>query len=154
MGIGPSNTQGSRLSFTGSYRHTIDAKGRLIVPARMRDELGDNVVLSTWLDGCIALWSQAGWEEIEALLRRQPNNSRAARAFVRKVAKSAHSEEVDRQGRITVSGALRSEAGITRDVVVNGAINRAELWSPERWDEQEQQVEEGSLEALADQLDF
>src|SRR5688572_29337139 len=91
------------LSFTGEFRHTIDAKGRLIVPSRMRDELsGEDVVLTRWLEDCIALWSQQGWHEMEVRLREAGSSSRDARNFVRMVSSSAHIDEVDKQGRITV----------------------------------------------------
>jgi MraZ protein len=142
-------------SFTGEFRHSIDAKGRLIVPSRLRPNLdNDEVVLTRWLENCIALWSSAGWEEIEARLREQGSSSAAARAFVRSVASSAYRDQIDKQGRISVPQHLRELAGIDRDVVVIGALNRAEIWSPDRWNEQQEQVEEGRLEELAQELNF
>ena len=142
-------------SFMGEFRHSIDAKGRLIVPSRLRPALaGDEVVLSRWLDKCIALWSAQGWQEIEVQLRAQGSSNAAARAFVRSVAASAHADEIDKQGRISVPQHLREIAGIDRDVVVTGALNRAEIWSVERWNEQQEQVEEGRLEELAAELNF
>ena len=146
--------QGRGLSFTGEFRHTIDAKGRLIVPSRLREEVGDAVVLSKWLDGCVALWSATGWQDIEERLREQGSSSAAARAFVRLVAASAHPDQVDRQGRVTVPQTLRDYAGITRDTVVIGALNHGELWSPDRWQQQQSSVEEGRLEELASELNF
>lgn len=140
------------MSFTGEFRHTIDAKGRLIVPSRMRDELGDQVMLSRWLDDCIAIWSLEEWAAIEAKLRSQKSGSKAARTLVRKIAGSAHLDDVDRQGRITVPAHLREIAGITRDVLVVGALNRAELWDPATY--QATEMEEGQLEELAEDLDF
>lgn len=142
-------------SFTGEFRHAIDAKGRLIVPARLRPGLdGDPIVLTRWLDNCIAVWSAAGWDRIEARLREQGSSSPAARSFVRVVAASAHRDEIDKQGRISVPQHLRELAGIDRDVVVIGALDHAEIWAPQRWDEQQQQVEEGRLEELAAELNF
>jgi MraZ protein len=140
------------LSFTGEFRHTIDAKGRLIVPSRMRDELGEDVMLSRWLDDCIAIWSLDEWSAIEAKLRSQKSGSRAARVLVRKIAGSAHPDKVDKQGRINVPAHLREIAGIKRDVLVVGALNRAELWDPATY--QQEQIEEGRLEELAEDLDF
>lgn len=140
------------MSFTGEFRHTIDVKGRLIVPARMRDELGEQVVLSRWLDPCIAIWSPAEWEAIELKLRAQKSGSSAARRLVRKIAGSAHEDTVDKQGRVIVPAHLREIAGITRDVVVVGALNRAEIWNPDRYAAEE--LEEGQLEELAEELDF
>ena len=123
------------MSFTGEYRHTIDTKGRLIVPSRLRDELVEGrVVLTTWPDGCIALWSGAGWQEFEAKLLTQRAGSQNNRKVVRTFAASAFTDEVDRQGRISVPSHLREQAGIDKDVVVVGALDHAELWAPDRLD--------------------
>ena len=143
------------MSFTGEYRHTIDVKGRLIVPSRLRDELeNDTVVLTKYLNGCIGMWSGAGWRSFEAQLREQRKTDERARAFVRAIAAGAHTDQVDRQGRIQVPQPLREHAGITRDVVVTGALSHAELWSPERWAQEQAKVEEGRLDELAAGLDF
>lgn len=143
------------MSFMGRFRHTIDAKGRLIVPSRMRDELaGDRVVLSWWFEDCIAIWSETGWSEIEARLRGQGQSSSAARKIVRKVAGSAHAEEVDKQGRVMVPQTLREQAGITRDAVIVGALTHGEIWDPHRYEEGNEQVDEGQLEELAEGLNF
>ena len=140
------------MSFTGEFRHTIDAKGRLIVPSRMRDELGEEVVLSRWLDPCIAIWSRSEWAQIEAKLRAQKSGSSAARRLIRKIAGSAHEDTVDKQGRVIVPAHLREAAGLTRDVVIVGALDRAEVWNPDRYAAEE--LEEGQLEELAEDLDF
>lgn len=138
------------MSFTGEFRHTVDVKGRLIVPSRMRDVLsGGQVVLTRWLEDCIAMWSQGGWEEIQSKLLAAGSSSPAARNFVRMVSSSAHIDEVDKQGRISVPQRLREMAGITRDVVVIGALNRGEIWAPERWQEQRDSVDEARFSELA-----
>jgi MraZ protein len=138
----------------GEYRHSIDAKGRLIVPSRLRPPLaGDKVVLSYWLDGGIALWSAEGWEAIEARLLAQGRGSAGARATVRTIASSAYEDEIDSQGRITVPPQLRQRAGIDRDVVVIGVLDHAEIWAPERFDEMQQAaLEPGALEAAVEEL--
>ena len=140
------------MSFTGEFRHTIDAKGRLIVPARMRLELGEEVMVSRWLDPCIAIWSMEEWHDIEMKLRAQKSGSAAARRLTRKIAGSAHPDTVDKQGRVIVPAHLREAAGITRDVVIVGALNRVEVWHPDRYAAEE--LEEGQLEELAEDLDF
>ena len=139
------------MSFTGEYRHTIDAKGRLIVPSRMRDELQEGVVLVKWFDGCIAMFSESEWGHIEEGLMAQGNTSPKARNVARRVASSAHRDEVDKQGRVNVPDRLREHAGIARDCMVVGVVKRAEIWNPERWNEQQSQ---GELEDLAEELDF
>lgn len=143
------------MSFTGEFRHTVDVKGRLIVPSRMRDELsGDRVVLTRWLEDCIAIWSADGWAEMEARLRALGSSSPRARRFVRWVASSAHIDEVDKQGRITVPQRLREKAALKRDVVVIGALNHGEIWSPERWEQHNEVTDEQQLAELAEGLDF
>ena len=141
-------------SFLGQYRHSIDTKGRLIVPARLRPALaGDEVVLTPWLESCIAMWSAEGWAEIEAKLRAQANASPQSRSFVRQVASSAHYDEIDKQGRISVPTNLREIAGIDQEVVVIGALTRAEIWDAARWDEiNENAGAEGRLEELAREM--
>lgn len=142
------------MSFTGEFRHTIDSKGRLIVPSRLRNELEDDrVVLAKWPDGCVALWSGPGWRELEEQMRELGRSDRATRQVVRTIAASAHQDEVDRQGRINVPQPLRNHADITRDVVIVGALDHGEIWSPERWDQQ-QAESEGRLDELVQSLNF
>jgi MraZ protein len=141
-------------SFKGEYRHSIDAKGRLIVPSRLRPPLaGDKVVLSYWLDGGIALWSGEGWDAIEARLLAQGRGSATARSLLRRIASSAYEDEIDSQGRIQVPPQLRQEAGIDRDVVVIGVLDHAEIWAPDKYDEMKQiALEPGVLEAAVEEL--
>jgi MraZ protein len=143
------------LSFTGEYRHTIDAKGRLIVPSRLRDELPNDrkVFLGQYFTGCVGIWWGEGWARLEADLVNLKRSSPESRRWVRVFSSSVHQDEVDKQGRVTVPAALRDYAGIDRDVVVLGAIDHGELWSPERW-EQEKALDEGGLDALAEHVDF
>ncbi|MGH2693610.1 MAG: division/cell wall cluster transcriptional repressor MraZ [Actinomycetota bacterium] len=142
------------MSFTGEFRHTMDAKGRLIVPSRMRDEfIGDIVVLTKWLDQCVAMWSQEGWTELERMLRALPQSDARARTIVRVVAGSASPDEIDRQGRINVPLPLREYAGVDRDVVLVGLFNRAEIWNPERLAEQQAHGEQ-RMEELVEGLNF
>jgi MraZ protein len=143
------------LSFTGEFRHTIDAKGRLIVPSRLRDELDDDhLVLTPWMNGCIALWSGPGWRELEAALKEQRRSDTGARSFVRGIAASAHQDTVDKQGRITVPQHLRDWAEIGKDVVVSGALDHGEIWSPDKWAGEKANFEPERLDELARDLNF
>lgn len=152
MGESSTQEQGRRLSFTGEFRHTIDEKGRLIVPSRHRFELEeDKVVLTVWFDKAIALWSGEHWRNLEQRLLEQSRSNPGSRAFVRSVASSAHQDVVDKQGRIQVPQELRDWAGITRECVVVGDLDHAEIWNPDQWDRQKAQV---SLDDLAEQLSF
>jgi MraZ protein len=122
------------LSFTGEFRHTIDAKGRLIVPARMRDEItDDSIVLVMSPEGCIDLFSGDRWADHEAKLLDQRRSNPAARTVIRRIAASAHPDRIDRQGRMTIPPHLRAHAGIEREVLVAGSFDHAEIWSPSRW---------------------
>lgn len=138
----------------GEFRHSVDAKGRLIVPSRMREELGERVVLSRWLEDCIAIWSQDSWAEIVGMLRAQGSSSQDARMFRRLVMASAFEEELDRQGRVLIAPKLRDIAGISKDAVVAGDIDHVEVWSPENWEARQAEVAEGRLEELAEGLNF
>jgi len=141
------------LSFTGEFRHTIDAKGRLIVPSRMRDELdGDHAVLVTYLDGCIALFSQDGFRRFEERLMALERSREESRALIRTMGAGTHEDEVDKQGRITVPPKLREYAGIERDVVISGAFDHAEIWNPQTYAEKE--LDEQGLNARAQELSF
>jgi MraZ protein len=143
------------LSFTGEFRHTLDAKGRLIVPSRLRDELeNDHLVLTLWPDGCIAMWSGPGWRVLEGALLEQRRSDPNARAVVRAIAASAHQDTVDRQGRITVPQHLREWADVTKEVVVAGALDHGEIWSPEKWQAERSNFEPGRLDELARELNF
>lgn len=144
------------MPFTGTYRHTIDSKGRLIVPSRLRDQLEqDQVVLTVWPDGCISMWSGDGWRRLQDKLLAQRQSSPKSRAAVRQIASMAHADEVDKQGRITVPQNLRDHAQITRDVVVTGALDHGEIWSPERWQHvQSSDADQGGLDASFEHLDL
>jgi MraZ protein len=131
------------LSFTGEFRHTIDAKGRLILPARMRAEISnDRVVLVMSPEGCIDLYPEERWARHEAKLLEQRRTNPAARTVIRRIAASAHPDRIDGQGRMTVPPHLRNHAGIERDVLVVGSFDHAEIWSPGRWQEDQPSEEE------------
>ncbi len=119
--------------FMGEYSHSIDAKGRLIVPSKFREQLGNEFVVTKGLDGCLFVYSNAEWQRIEENLREKPLTSKDARMFVRFFFAGAASCEVDKQGRILLPANLREYAGIERDVVSLGVYSRVEIWSKERY---------------------
>ena len=121
--------------FMGEYSHSIDAKGRLIIPSRFRDELGDEFILTKGLDGCLSIYPQQEWAEFEQKLRALPLTSKNARTFTRFFVASAAPWELDKQGRILVPAPLREYAGLEKDVVLTGNINRIEIWSKRKWSE-------------------
>ena len=143
------------MSFTGEYQHSIDTKGRLIVPSKLRDELSDDqVVLTIWPEGCVSFWSGEGWVRLEEQLLEQRRSNSKARSTVRAIAASAHTDRVDRQGRIGIPPRLREYAGITKDVVVIGALDHGEIWSPERWRPEHAKADEGGLDELFGELNL
>lgn len=143
------------MDFTGEFRHSIDAKGRLIVPSSLREPLGRPVRLSRWLDNCIAVWSEEGWDRIVGQLQEQARSNPKTRRFVRQFTSSTSPEEIDKQGRVSVSQKLRDLAGIDKNTVVIGALDHVELWDPERWAQHEADTAPGeSFDDLASGLDF
>jgi MraZ protein len=121
--------------FKGTYRHRIDAKGRLPVPAVFRRALGgEATVVVTLLDQCLAVYPQAEWARLEEQLRALPAFSRQVKALTRLLLSRAAECEIDVQGRILLAPALRASADLGRDAVVVGVLNRFEIWSPDSWD--------------------
>ncbi len=120
--------------FMGEYNHTIDAKGRVIVPSRFREALGDEFVVTKGLDGCLFVYDEKEWAAFEEKLKSLPITNKDARAFVRFFLAGAACVEVDKQGRILLPGSLREFAGLAKDVVLIGVGSRIEVWSKERWE--------------------
>ena len=121
--------------FMGEYSHTIDAKGRLIIPSKFREQLGEEFVLTKGLDGCLSIYPNDEWADFEEKLRALPLTNKNARTFSRFFVAGATSCELDKQGRILVPATLREFAGLEKDVVLTGNINRIEIWSKEKWNE-------------------
>jgi MraZ protein len=137
--------------FKGTYRHRIDAKGRLPIPAAFRRGLGDAVaVVVTQLDQCLAAYPPAEWARLEAQLATLPSFSKPVKALTRLLASRAADCELDVQGRILLPPALRAAVGLQRDAVVIGVLNRFEIWTPEGWDafvrESEQLLDDASID--------
>ena len=120
--------------FMGEYNHTIDAKGRLIIPSKFREALGDEFVVTKGMDGCLFVFDNSEWQAFEAKLRSLPMIDKEARQFTRYFLAGAASLEVDKQGRILLPAVLREFADITKDAVLVGVGNRVEIWSKDRWE--------------------
>ena len=101
--------------FMGEYNHSVDAKGRLIVPSKFREQLGNEFVVTKGLDGCLFVYSQEEWKRIEESLREKPLTSKDARKFMRFFFAGAANCEVDKQGRILLPANLREYAGIDKE---------------------------------------
>ena len=119
--------------FMGEYNHTIDAKGRLIIPSKFREALGNEFVLTKGLDGCLFVFPMKEWEAFEEKLRSLPLIDKNARKFSRFFLAGASTCELDKQGRILVPGTLREFAQMDKEVVLTGMLDRIEVWSKEQW---------------------
>lgn len=119
--------------FMGEYNHSIDTKGRLIVPAKFREQLGDKFIITKGLDGCLFVYSKEEWQRIEESLKEKPLTSKDAKKFLRFFFAGACECEVDKQGRILIPGNLREYAMIEKDIVSVGVFSRVEIWSKERY---------------------
>jgi MraZ protein len=121
--------------FLGTYAPKLDEKGRIILPAKFRDELEGGVVLTRGQDRCIYVFSTREFEELHERMRQAPVTSKQARDYMRVFLSGAHAETPDKQHRVTIPPALRAYAGLGRDLAVIGAGSRAEIWDAEAWDE-------------------
>ena len=119
--------------FMGEYNHTIDAKGRLIIPSKFREVLGEEFVITKGLDGCLFVYDNQEWNAFEEKLKALPLNKKDNRQFVRFFLAGAAEVEVDKQGRILLPANLREYAGIDKEVVSVGVFSRVEIWSKERY---------------------
>lgn len=119
--------------FMGEYSHTIDAKGRLIVPSKFRELLGNEFVVTKGLDGCLFVYPNQEWNSIEEKFRNIPLTTKDARKFSRFFFAGAAVCEVDKQGRILLPQVLCEFADLQKDIVLVGVLSRIEIWSRERW---------------------
>ena len=120
--------------FMGEFDHTTDPKGRLIVPSKFREELGDTFVVTKGLDGCLLAYAKPEWDRVTTGLRELSLVNKNGRQFIRFFFAGAAEIEMDKQGRILIPEKLREFAGITKDVVSVGADNKLEIWSKDRYE--------------------
>ena len=132
--------------FMGEYAHNIDKKGRIIIPAKFREELGDHVIITRGLDGCLAVYTKEQWETIYEQLMKLPSTKKDARMFVRMMTSKAAECEIDAQGRVLIPSPLVKLAELVKECMVLGAANHVEVWSRERWEP----VDEEATDAFED----
>jgi MraZ protein len=123
------------MMFMGEYNHTVDTKGRLIIPSKFRELLGEEFIVTKGLDGCLFVFPQNEWNAFEEKLRTLPLTQKGARQFTRFFVAGATPCELDKQGRILLPATLREFAGLDKDVVLAGMLNRIEIWSKAKWTE-------------------
>ncbi|ETA74908.1 division/cell wall cluster transcriptional repressor MraZ [Ligilactobacillus equi] len=137
----------------GEFQHNMDQKGRLIIPAIIRQEVGTQVVLTRGMDGCLYGYPASEWEKLSQQLAELPLTSKQNRAFVRFFYAAAVESEFDKQGRVIISQALRTYAGLEKECIVVGMFNHLEIWSKSRWDEFNRQTA-ASFDELAENMEF
>ena len=137
--------------FIGEYRHNLDAKGRVIVPAKFREQLTNSIILTRGLDGCITVYTHEQWQKIYEELKRLPNTKKEARMYIHMLTAKAAEVEIDKQGRILIPTSLIEEANIDKASVIVGAFDHIEIWSADRWDAYYEKASE-SFEDIAESL--
>ncbi len=118
----------------GEYQHTIDDKGRMIIPAKFREELGSRFIVTRGLDNCLFVYPESEWRIIEQKLKSLPFTRSDARAFTRFFFSGAIECELDKQGRVNIPANLRQYSQLLKDCVVIGVSNRVEIWSKDVWE--------------------
>lgn len=117
----------------GEYEHSLDAKSRLIMPVKLRNDIGEKFIITKGLDGCLFVFSQTEWSNFESKLKELPLTNKNARDFVRFFLSGATECEIDKQGRFLIVNNLRTYANIEKEVIIIGVGTRIEIWNKEKW---------------------
>lgn len=120
--------------FIGEYHHTIDEKGRIIIPVKFREELGYNFIITRGIENCLYVYSKENWAKITDKLNSLPFTKKDARTFNRFFMSGATDVELDKQGRVNISSPLIDYANLSKDCVIIGTGDRLEVWSQESWE--------------------
>ncbi|MDD2716016.1 MAG: division/cell wall cluster transcriptional repressor MraZ [Candidatus Wallbacteria bacterium] len=139
--------------FSGEYTHNIDQKGRLILPSRFREQLGDKFVVNYGLDSCLVIFSLDEWRKYLDKLSSLSDRKSENRQFLRVILSGKCEVETDSLGRFTIPLNLREKAGITKEVVIIGAGTKIEIWSKENWEPYFREAIE-NYEKNAEKIDF
>lgn len=137
---------------TGEFNHSIDTKGRLIIPSKFRENLGENFVITKGLDGCLFLYPDSEWKIFEEKLRTLPLTNKDARIFTRFFLGSAVDGGLDKQGRVLISSALRNFANLEKEVVLVGVLDRVEIWDKAKWEENNTAIED-NMDDIASRME-
>lgn len=139
------------LMFMGEYAHQLDNKGRLIIPAKFREVLGESVVINRGLDGCLNVYSLAKWESILIQLKQLPTTKKESRMYMTMMTAKATLVEIDVAGRVLIPASLMQEAGLTKACVIVGVVDHCEIWSESRWSDYYNQAS-ASFDSIAESL--
>ncbi|TPR51474.1 transcriptional regulator MraZ [Apilactobacillus kunkeei] len=138
----------------GEYEHSIDSKGRLIIPSKIRSEIGANFIITRGLDGCLFGYPMDEWKKVQEKINQLPVSKKSARYFSRFLFSAADESKVDSQGRINIPDTLIKYAGIEKKCVIVGVSTRIEIWSKEKWDEFSATAGEEFDDIAEDLIDF
>ena len=119
--------------FIGEYEHSLDTKGRVIMPAKLREDIGEKFIVTKGLDGCLFAYSISEWTNFEEKLKTLPLTNKNARDFVRFFLSGAVECEIDKQGRFLIPGNLRTYATLEKEIIIIGVGTRIEIWNREEW---------------------
>jgi len=139
--------------FVGEYSHNIDAKGRVIIPAKFREQLGERFMITKGFEGCLFVYPMDAWEELAENLSKLPSNQQSARSLQRKFLSGAAEGEPDKQGKVLITQPHREHAALSKEVVIIGVSKRVEIWDAQRWRDYYQNDEEMSIEEAAESLE-
>lgn len=135
----------------GEYSHTLDAKGRVIIPSKFREDLGESFIVTKGLDNCLFAYSKKEWNQFEEKLKTLPITNVTTRNFVRFFFSGATECEVDKQGRINLPQNLREYASLEKEITIIGVATRVEIWNSQKW-EQYTSPENMDVDKIADQM--
>lgn len=135
----------------GEFEHSLDAKGRIIMPAKLRETIGEKFVVTKGLDGCLFAFSLSEWTNFEEKLKSLPLSNKNSREFTRFFLSGASECEIDKQGRFLIPTNLRSIANLKKDIVIIGVGTRIEIWDKEKWEDYNS-AENISVEDIAENM--
>ena len=136
--------------FIGEYEHSVDAKGRVIMPAKLREDIGEKFILTKGLDGCLFAYSQKEWLNFEEKLKTLPLTNKNARDFVRFFLSGAIECEIDKQGRFLIPNNLRTYSKLDKEIVIIGVGTRIEIWNRDVWNKSGETI---SADEIAENMD-
>jgi MraZ protein len=140
--------------FMGEYQHNIDNKGRLIIPVKFRDNLGETFIITRGLDKCLFGYPMDEWTALEEKLKALPLTKKDARAFTRFFFSGATESELDKTGRVNIPSALVGYAGLDKECVILGVSNRIEIWNKSVWEDYFTQSEDSFAEIAENMIGF
>lgn len=137
--------------FLGEYKHSMDKKGRIAIPAKFRDKLGRGAIITRGIDKCLFVFPKNEWNKLAKKLMELPISQARSRAFVRLMLSGAADVKFDVQGRILLPEHLKKYAGLSKNIIIAGLYNRIEMWNKSEWDEYKNKTESES-EEIAEQM--